>query len=102
VKTAAGVSVDTWRRPTNPWSALGGPRETLLTDNQTFVGSMRLRGFALNAPVRQADFSPRVRRESRSVPYASDENSSGNAWLRRTTQKIEGRLGARPRLSITR
>jgi hypothetical protein len=21
-----GVSVDTWRRPTNPWSALGGPR----------------------------------------------------------------------------
>jgi len=35
----------------------------------------------------RADFSPRVRRESRSVPEARDENSSGTARLRGTVEK---------------
>jgi ATP dependent DNA ligase domain len=47
----------------------------------------RLRPFAPNATVMQADFSPRVRRESRSVLEASNEKSSGSAPLRGTAQK---------------
>jgi hypothetical protein len=46
-----------------------------------------LRWFALNAPGKHADFSPRVRRESCSVPGAREKKSSGNARLCGTVQK---------------
>jgi hypothetical protein len=60
------------------------------------VGSDYLRRFALNAPVRQADFSPPLRRESSSAPNMRDENASGDAALCETMQKSGGPAGRRP------
>jgi hypothetical protein len=55
-----------------------------------------LRQFALNAGVRHADFSPRVRRESFAAPNASYENLFRSTRLRATKQKDKGPALRRP------
>jgi len=63
------------------------------------TGGLGVSGLALicaNASVRHADFSPRARRESCSLPTASNENSSSGARLCGTTLKELGPARRRP------
>jgi hypothetical protein len=63
------------------------------------TGGLGVSGLALicaNASVRHADFSPRARRESCSLPTASNENSNSGARLCGTTQKELGPARRRP------
>jgi hypothetical protein len=59
----------------------------LFTKNETLFGVCALALICAERPVRQADFSPQVRRQSFSAPNASSEGASRDAGLYRSTRK---------------
>jgi hypothetical protein len=106
------VAEDGWRRRMSTLSGLGpqdrrrskGIRMLVLRRSpltrQIVSGAFRyvnrLRPFAPNATVMQADFSPRARRESFSAPNAHGRNLSADVRFHGTMQKDGGPARRRP------